>query len=79
MELTRLASLTRSLRKKLGSATIQSVQELKAESAEKTNQTSSQYPVPLYHANTMAYPDQYPLYLADAVVSDQHPSNCAIM
>ncbi|KAK7854337.1 hypothetical protein CFP56_032588, partial [Quercus suber] len=71
---TRLASLTRLLRKKLGSATIQSVQELKAESAEKTDPTPSQYPVPLYHANTVAYPDQYPLYHADAVVSDQYPS-----
>ncbi|XP_050246213.1 heavy metal-associated isoprenylated plant protein 47-like [Quercus robur] len=78
-------SLTRSLRKKLGSATIQSLQELKAESAEKKTDPTptfyySQYPqYPLYHANTVAYPDQYPLYHADAVVSDQYSSNCAIM
>ena len=78
-------SLTRSLRKKLGSATIQSLQELKAESAEKKTDPTptfyySQYPqYPLYHANTVAYPDQYPLYYADAVVSDQYSSNCAIM
>ena len=69
MELTRLASLTCSQRKKLGFATIQSVQELKAKSAKKIDPTPSQYPVPLYHANTVAYPNQYPLYHANVVVS----------
>ena len=60
------ASLTRSLRKKLGHATIVSVQELK-EGAEKKVPTlyCTQYP-------------QHPMYCS--VVSDPYPSNnCTIM
>ena len=58
-------SLAGSLRKKLGSATIESVQEVKAESAGKKD------PIICY--------SQYPQYPTYAVVSDQYPSNCAIM
>ncbi|XP_030929156.1 heavy metal-associated isoprenylated plant protein 47-like [Quercus lobata] len=58
-------SLAGSLRKKLGSANIESVQEVKAESAEKKD------PIICY--------SQYPQYPTYAVVYDQYPSNCAIM
>ncbi|KAM3743869.1 hypothetical protein ACB098_06G008000 [Castanea mollissima] len=65
-------SLAGSLRKKLGSATIESVQEVKAGSeSKKLGSATIGYPIIRYSQ----YP-QYPMY---AVVSDQYPSNCAIM
>ncbi|GMY30803.1 heavy metal-associated isoprenylated plant protein 47-like [Fagus crenata] len=68
------ASLTRSLRKKLGHATIVSVQELKEDAKKKPEEKE---PTTLY-CTQYPWQYQYPMYYS--VVSDPYPSNnCTTM
>ena len=68
------ACLTRSLRKKLGHATIVSVQELKEDAKKKPEEKE---PTTLYCTQ---YPWQYQYPMYHSVVSDPYPSdNCTIL
>nr|POE83259.1 heavy metal-associated isoprenylated plant protein 47 [Quercus suber] len=71
------ASLTRSLRKKLGYATIESVQKLEESSAEKIPEEKEDNPTPILWSSSYGQYPQVPLYYA--VVSDPYPSNCVTM
>nr|XP_023912508.1 heavy metal-associated isoprenylated plant protein 47-like [Quercus suber] len=73
------ASLTRSLRKKLGYATIESVQKLEESSAEKIPEEKEKEdnPTPILWSSSYGQYPQVPLYYA--VVSDPYPSNCVTM
>uniref|UniRef100_A0A2N9FQK4 HMA domain-containing protein n=2 Tax=Fagus sylvatica TaxID=28930 RepID=A0A2N9FQK4_FAGSY len=67
------ACLTRSLRKKLGHATIVSVQELKEDAKKKPEEKG---PTPTLCCTQ--YPQRYPMYCT--AVSDPYPSNnCTIL
>ncbi|KAK7839232.1 hypothetical protein CFP56_018204 [Quercus suber] len=70
-------SLTRSLRKKLGYATIESVQKLEESSAEKIPEEKEDNPTPILWSSSYGQYPQVPLYYA--VVSDPYPSNCVTM
>ncbi|XP_075668804.1 heavy metal-associated isoprenylated plant protein 47-like [Castanea sativa] len=74
------ASLTRSLRKKLGYATIESVQKLEEStqsSAEKIPEEKEDNPTPILWSSSYGQYPQVPLYYA--VISDPYPSNCVTM
>nr|XP_023894338.1 heavy metal-associated isoprenylated plant protein 47-like [Quercus suber]POE58562.1 heavy metal-associated isoprenylated plant protein 47 [Quercus suber] len=71
------ASLTCSLRKKLGYATIESVQKLEESSAEKIPEEKEDDPTPVLWSSSYGQYPQVPLYYA--VVSDPYPSNCVTM
>ncbi|GMY30806.1 heavy metal-associated isoprenylated plant protein 47-like [Fagus crenata] len=69
------ACLTRSLRKKLGHATIVSVQELKEDSKKKPEEKE---PTTTLYCTQYPWQYQYPMYYS--VVSDPYPSNnCTTM
>ena len=70
-------SLTRSLRKKLGYATIESVQKLEESSAEKIHEEKEDNPTPSLWSSSYGQYPQVPLYVA--VVSDPYPNNCVTM
>ncbi|KAK7850099.1 hypothetical protein CFP56_001609 [Quercus suber] len=69
--------LTHSLRKKLGCATIESVQKLEESSAEKIPEEKEDNPTPILWSSSYGQYPQVPLYYA--VVSDPYPSNCVTM
>lgn len=71
------ASLTRSLRKKLGYATIESVQKLEESSAGKIPEKKEDNPTPILWSSSYCQYPQVPLYYA--VVSDPYPNNCVTM
>ena len=74
------ASLTRSLRKKLGYAAIESVQKLEESSAEKIPEgkdSKEDNPTPSLWSSSYGQYPQVPLYYA--VVSDPYPNNCVTM
>ncbi|KAF3964275.1 hypothetical protein CMV_011419 [Castanea mollissima] len=71
------ASLTCSLRKKLGYATIGSVQKLEGSSAEKKPEKGEDNPTPILWSSSYGQYPRVPLYYA--VVSDPYPSNCFTM